>query len=153
MDKYVPRKIEFKELLEVEGWRIKVYTITKDGDFTHPQFYENVKGKLPEWLSSENSFDASNDKIGFLILHAGTEGIFSLINWWVGKNMLNTHIFITNPEEPEVFSKISGDGLSSCIWELEVIYHERSSWIRNALKKEPEINYQSYIDDVYNGIV
>ena len=74
----------------------------------------------------ENSFNSSNEKIGFLILHSGTEGIFSLINWWVGENMLNTHIFLTAPKKPMDFTQISGNGLAPCIWELEVIYHERT---------------------------
>ena len=28
---------------------------------------------------------------------------------------------ITNPEQPWEFTKISGDGLAPCIWELEII--------------------------------
>lgn len=149
MEKYTSRKIEFKEIFDVGDWSIKIYTITKNGNFAHPEFYDHVKTQLPKWLLMENSFDSSNDKIGFLILHSGTEGIFSLINWWVGKNMLNTHIFITNPKEPEGFTKISGDGLASCIWELQIIYHERTSWIYNILKQESGPNYQAYLKDVY----
>jgi len=150
---YQTRKIEFKELLEINEWKIKIYTISKTGEFNHIQFYENVKRELPKWLLLNNSFDSSNDKIGFLILHSGTEGIFSLINWWVGKNMLNTHIFMTNPNEPANFTKISGDGLAPCIWELEIINHERISWIYNILKQESKPNFQAYLKDVYNGIM
>ena len=36
-----------------------------------------------------------NEQIAFIIIHEATEGVFSLINWWVGENMLNTHIFLT----------------------------------------------------------
>ena len=153
MEKYEPRNIKFKEVVETDGWSIKIYTISKSENFGHPEFYKNVKNQLSTWLSMENSFDASNDKVGFLILHAGTEGIFSLINWWVGKNMLNTHIFLTDPKEPTIFTKISGDGLASCIWELQAIYHERNSWMNHILKQESDPNYQAYLEDVYNGIV
>lgn len=153
MQEYKPRQIEFKEIIEIDGWSIKIYTISMNKKFDHPKFYKEVKTQLPRWLSMENSFDSSNDKIGFLILHSGTEGIFSLINWWVGKNMLNTHIFITNSEKPEGFTKISGNGLAPCIWELEVINHERISWTYHILKNESGSNYQAYLKDVYNGIV
>jgi len=147
MEEYKTRKIRFRELVKINNWQIKVYTISKIGEFDHPTFYENVIDQLPKWLKQENSFDSSNDKIAFLILHSGTEGIFSLINWWVGKNMLNTNIFMTNPKKPSEFEKISGDGLAPCIWELEIINHERISWTNNILKKVSEPGYNDYLKD------
>ncbi|MEL6864231.1 MAG: hypothetical protein AAFP19_07430 [Bacteroidota bacterium] len=153
MQAYQTRTIEFREVLEIEEWKIKTYTISKTGVFEHPSFYETIKKVLPQWLALENSFNAEHDKMAFLILHAGTEGIFSLINWWVGSNMLNTHIFMTDPKAPSIFTKISGDGLAPCIWELEVINHERISWTYNILKQAPQPNYPAYLNDVYNGIL
>ncbi|MEM7654489.1 MAG: hypothetical protein AAF399_00040 [Bacteroidota bacterium] len=150
MQPYQTRKIAFHELLKVDDWQIKVYTIAKTGDFSHPAFYEQVKAELPKWLALKNNFDDSHDRIGFLILHGGTEGIFSLVNWWVGTNMLNTHIFLTDPQQPDHFTKISGDGLAPCIWELEVINHERISWMYHVLK-QVEPNYPAYLSDEYNG--
>jgi hypothetical protein len=147
MEEYKTRKIRFKELVKIDNWHIKVYTISKIGEFDHPVFYKNAINQLSKWLKQENSFDASNDKIAFLILHSGTEGIFSLINWWVGKNMLNTNIFMTNPKKLNEFKKISGDGLAPCIWELEIINHERLSWTNNILKKMPEPHYNDYLND------
>lgn len=147
MEEYKTRKIRFRELVKIDNWQIKVYTISKIGEFDHTTFYENAINQLPKWLKQENSFDPSNDKIAFLILHSGTEGIFSLINWWVGKNMLNTNIFMTNPKKPSEFEKISGDGLAPCIWELEIINHERISWTNNVLKKIPEPHYKDYLND------
>lgn len=149
MNAYQKRKIRFKEILSVDGWRIKVYTIAKTGEFDHPVFYQNVLKQLPEWLKMQNGFDDDHEKIGFLILHAGTEGIFSLINWWVGQNMLNTHIFITKRDELNVFEKISGNGLNACIWELEIIYHENIAWTNHFLKS-PSPNHTQYFKDVIN---
>ncbi|MEN7549078.1 hypothetical protein AAG747_14240 [Rapidithrix thailandica] len=151
MEEYKTRKIRFQEVYRIDNWAIKIYTISKVGEFEHPQYYQSVKAELPKWLSMKNSFDASHENIGFLILHAGTEGIFSLVNWWVGKNMLNTHIFMTDSQQPDAFKRISGDGLAPCIWELEVINHERLSWMRNVLKQASAPNYQGYLQEVYNG--
>lgn len=147
---YLRRKIAFKEIIEINDWKIKIYTISKDGEFNHDSFYQNVKIQIPEWLKIDNGFNSSNDKIAFLILHSGTEGIFSLINWWVGKNMLNTNIFMTDPKTPNEFKKISGNGLAPCIWELEIINHERISWTDNTLKKKPHLNFKDYLEDVIN---
>lgn len=150
MNVYRARKIRFREVLDMYGWRIKIYTIAKDEKFNHPQFYINVKRELEKWLLLDNSFNSSNDKIGFLILHSGNEGIFSIVSWWVDKHMMNTHIFLSKLDDPSNFARISGDGLAPCIWELEVINHERISWIDNILKKTPEPDYERYIEDVIN---
>ena len=148
MEEYKTRKIQFRELLEINDWKVKVYTISKAESFDHPDFYRDVINELPTWLEMKNGFDSSNDKIAFLILHSGTEGIFSLINWWVGKNMLNTNIFITKAEAPADFTKISGDGLAPCIWEFEVINHERISWTNNTLKQQDDARFERYLNDV-----
>jgi hypothetical protein len=101
-------------------------------------------------LAIDNGFDSSNDKIGFLILHIGKEGIFSIINWWVGKNMLNTNVYISEQTKPNEFEKISGNGIVACVWELEVINHERISWLNNILKNEPNPNFENYLEDIIN---
>ena len=150
MSSYKTRHITFKELITVNDWKVKVYTITKTQKFENSEFYNNVLNKLPEWLAMTNSFNANHEHIAFLILHFGTEGIFSIINWWVGENMLNTNIFISDYEEPQTFKKISGDGLAPCIWELEVINHERLSWIKNVLKPNITRNYHKYLNDYIN---
>lgn len=147
MDTYKTRHIQFKELIKVNNWTTKIYTISKTNEFKNKIYYKNVIDKLPEWLNMENSFNATNDKIAYLILHEGSEGLFSIINWWVGKNMLNTNIFFTNHEETNIFKMISGDGLAPCIWELEIINYERISWIKNVLKKAPNPDYKTYLED------
>ena len=55
-----------------------------------------------------------------------------MMNWWVGKNMLNTNIFMTNPNKPSEFEKISGDGLALCIWEG---YSFREGYICRLVKR------------------
>lgn len=150
MELYKERKIEFKELVEINGWKIKIYTISKSGKFYHPEFYEAVKTELNNWLLLNNSFNPSNDMIGFLILHSGNEGIFSIINWWIDKHMMNTHIFLSKHNEPIKFTKVSGDGLAPCIWELEVINHERISWMTNILKQNSTPDYNRYLNDTFS---
>ena len=153
MRPYKERNIRFVETIQVDDWFIKIYSIIENGDFDYPEFYKNVKKRLPEWLSMQNSFDPTGHKHGFLILHLGKEGIFSLINWWVDENMMNTHIFLTDPSKPDSFTKISGDGLAPCVWELEVIYHEKRAWVSNVLKPEAGPDFLAYLDDQYNAVV
>ena len=146
---YKARHIKFKEVVSLDKWKIKCYTISKHKQFRSAKIYDQSISNLSNWLQEMNSFDSSHDYMAFLILHEGTEGVFSLINTWVGSNMLQTHIFISSYEDPSDTRKISGDGLFACIWELEIINYERLSWIENILKK-PEPDYESYLDDTFS---
>ncbi|MEM6966035.1 MAG: hypothetical protein AAF573_14810 [Bacteroidota bacterium] len=67
--------------------------------------------------------------------------------------MLNTHIFRSNLNEPIRFTKISRDELVPCIGELEVINHERISWIYNIFKQEATPNFRACLRDVYHGMM
>ena len=101
--------------ITVNKWNIKIYTISKQGEFNQPEFYTAVKNTLTQWLSLKNSFNSANDEIGFLIPHSGGEGSLSIVNWWVGQNMLNTTIYFSEINSPNNFKKNSGDGLAPCI--------------------------------------
>ena len=147
MDAYEPRTIAFRELVTASDWTFKVYTISKPVHTDYSDVYKQMTIRLPEWITWQNSFDATNDKVGFVIIHAATEGIFTIVNWWVGKNMLNTHIFITRPERPDEFEKVSGDGLGPCVWELEVMNHERVSWMNNIMKQPSHPRLDAYLND------
>jgi hypothetical protein len=153
MNDYTPRYIRFEELISIQDWKVKVYSISENEHFDHPEFFTAAIAELPKWLSIENSFNSKHEGMAFLILHSATEGFFSLINWWVGENMLNTHIFLTPKGESDHFKIISGDGLSPCIWELEVIDHERRSWLEYVLKRAPSPRYDEYLDQRYNGLI
>ncbi len=153
MTAYKPRKIKFEEHFETDGWTIKIYTIAKLGEFNHPEVYANAKAQLPTWLKLTNGFNSGHNNIGFLILHAGTEGVFSIINWWIGNNMLNTNIYKTDFETQDQFEKISGNGLAPCVWELEVINHERVAWTNHILKKAPQPDYKTYLNTTFNKVL
>jgi hypothetical protein len=144
---YQARNIKFAEILKWNDWRIKSYTISEKDVFSSFRTYRTAVDQLPDWLVQLNSFNPSHENMAFLIVHEASEGIFSLINTWVGNNMLQTHIFLAGYDDPESFTKISGDGLFACVWELEIIQHERISWISNILKKPKNPDYENYLKD------
>lgn len=151
MEKYTPRKVRYKELVEVGDWKVKIYLVSKTGELNHEIFYKNVLARLQNWFLLENSFNASHNHVAFLILHPASEGIFSIINWWVGENMLNSHVFLTEYDSPTEFKKISGDGLGSCVWEMDVINHERLAWLEHVIKKMPFPKIEEYLKDIINS--
>ena len=148
-----PRHIAFKELYKTNCWTVKIYEISKTKTFDHPEFLPLVKRKIPKLLTMDNSFVSNHEQMAFLILHSGNEGIFSLMNWWVGENMLNTQIFLSERSDLNQFLQVSGDGLAPCIWEHEVIHHECVAWREHVLKQAKNPDLKAYFDDVYNGTI
>ncbi len=147
METYQARKIAFREILSVDDWQVKSYTITKKTSFGAETTYQAALQQLPGWLKMENSFNAQHQKHAFLITHEGTEGVFVLVNWWVGGNMLNSLIWMASRDHPEAFEQISGDGLMACVWELEVMNHERLAWLHHVLKQPHEPLFENYLKD------
>lgn len=150
---YKSRNIRFREVVLMDNWRIKTYTISEHAKFKAEASYQNALFKLPTWLGQLNSFDPSHEHIAFLILHEGNEGVFSLISTWVGNNMLQSHVYISKYNDLNNFQLISGDGLFACVWELEIINHERNAWIEHILKKDENRDYNTYLQDILNTTV
>lgn len=149
---YKERKIEFLQVAKHIQWSIKIYTITKKESFSAGSVVKAAINQLNDWLADMNSFDSSHEHMSFMIIHEGTEGVFVLINTWIGKNMLQTHIYITN-DGGDSFKKVSGDGLFACIWELEVIDFERKAWVKHVVKQNEIPNYQKYLEEKLNIIL
>jgi hypothetical protein len=148
VNKYKQRHIRFKEYLSVEDWQLKVYTISENEDYDFAPFYEKVKTKLSTWLELENGFNSKHYNIGFLILHAASEGVFSILNWWLDGYMINTNVFLSAHNDPSDIMKISGAGLGPCVWELEVINFERVAWTNHVLKKLPKPDFETYLASI-----
>ena len=147
---YKPRTISFNRVLDIDEWKVKVYTISKGSQIIDESHLIILSKHLVDWLKMKNSFNAEHDYHAFVIVHFGTEGIFTLVNWWVDKYMLNTHIFFSEHDDRGTFRLISGDGLAPCIWEMEVIIHERESWTKQVLKsKQPD--FRAYLRDKIEG--
>ena len=144
---YKERNIRFKEHIKSSNWSIKAYTITENENFIAWSTYEEATKNLPSWLEQLNSFDPQHEDNAFIILHEGSEGVFTLVNIWVGNNMLQTHIYLAKYEDLTHFDKISGDGLFGCVWELEVINHEKNEWVKYVLKKSAAPDYKSYLNN------
>jgi len=68
---YKSRNIKFKELLSLDDWKIKAYTISEKEIFRALPSYTKAIEMLPQWLNQLNSFDSSHEYMSFLIVHEG----------------------------------------------------------------------------------
>lgn len=151
MRSYKPRTAEFLRIHEIEGWRIKVYTLTHKEFFTSHEILENALASLPVWLQNSRNYDLPDYRIGCLIVHEGNEGVFCILNWWTGENMLQNHVYLATQERPDGFKPYSEGGIAFCVWELGIAWHERNAWVEHVLKHPDNPQFDAYLNDTFSG--
>ncbi len=150
-EKYKPRKISFDQWFKVSDWIVKIYTITKLDAFNSHSILKNIKEQIPNWLNEIERTDLPTYSNAFVIVHEAREGVWILLNWWTGGEMIETKVYFSNFDQPEIImdSPYSDNSLL-CVWELEIFAHERKSWIKHVLEKSHLPNFEEYKVDVLN---
>ena len=151
MKQYAPRTIEFFAEAAAGDWRFKVYTITTHDRFrSHPVLQQAIE-QLIYWTQKANRHSLRNYRIGCLIVHEAQEAIFSVVNWWVGENMLQNHVYVSPYERTIEFKRFSDGGIQFCVWELEVVWFERNQWIKHVLQHPNQPNFEDYLNAHYES--
>ncbi len=146
-EKYKPRTIHFSELFQKQEWSVKVYTISNKNRFDSLEILEKAKELLPDLLLEAAESTLAVYKKAFLIVHEGREGVWILLSWWTGGEMLRTKVLFAAFEHPIVIKKSPYQtNALLCVWELEVFAHERNAWVRHVLVENP--NFTAYLNDV-----
>ncbi len=148
---YQPRKIEFRQIINVNDWSVKVYAITYQDKFESNEVLDNAILNLPKWLGKSILLGLETYKTAFLIVHEGRDGVWSLLNWWLGENMLQSVTFYTSFDDAMQFEETPKEGGMACVWEMEVINFERERWIEHILKKAEKPDFTGYLNENLNG--
>lgn len=141
---YRTRPIRFLELYEADGWRLKVYGISATRDRPMARLVVAAKGVARQYLPSP-AVQVDRYGVGTLIVHEGADGNWVLLDWWVGENMLQHHVYASPLDEPERLAYISPTGLAACVWELYVLGFERQAWIDTVLANPDRPDLDAYL--------
>jgi len=117
---YRTRPIRFLELYEADGWRLKVYGISATRDRPMARLVVAAKGVARQYLPSP-AVQVDRYGVGTLIVHEGTAGNWVLLDWWVGENMLQHHVYASRStnrngsrtSRPQAWRRASGSSTSS----------------------------------------
>lgn len=146
---YQERNCRLYELVALGNWVVKVYTITAKPAFGSVEVLQHVKANLSSLLEEAREHHNS----AFLIIHEGTDGVWSLLNWWTGKEMLRTKTYFTSFQEKDKMTLLPGGGSMACVWELPVFMHERNAWVKHILKNASSPDFENYYKDILEGPV
>ncbi len=148
---YSERTIQFVKVDTHENWRIKVYTITRQNSSIDALTWVQIKSHLTGWLEKCHAYKLPVYQIATMIVHAGVDACYVLINWWTGENMLQNYVYIKKDQDAD-FSLYSGDGMTACVWELAVIWHERNAWIKHILMQPEHPQFEQYLLDTHISV-
>ncbi len=145
---YQTRKIDYRTVVKINDWNIKVYTITNKKTFQSERALEGFLNKLPELIEHVNSSSLPTYKVAFAIVHEAREGVLILLNWWTGGEMVETEIYFSDYLRPgEIVSSPFKDKALVCIWEIEIFAHERKAWIAHVLSAPDQPDFEAYLSD------
>jgi hypothetical protein len=132
--KYQPRPVRFLQLYQVDGWQVKIYSISVLSERVSQANLDLALQELSGWLKSAAIYELDTYKIATLILHEGKEGCFAIVSWWIDGNMLQLFVYLADRAAPGLFRRYSDQGIVTCVWEMEVLWFERNAWIECVLK-------------------
>ena len=137
---FKPRPARFLELVECGPWRIKLYGLTAEHIRLLPELVVAAKKLFPTILPRDPAA-ADAYGVGFAGVHCGVDSNLVFVDWWANENELHHTVFTSSLDGPLDLIPAT-DGLSACVFDLQVIWFERNAWIEKVLgnPKGPDID-------------
>lgn len=121
---YAPRPVRFLGLHLERGFRLKTYSIVHpSAPWVRERFQSGFALALQEL--PQPALRPDRPGLGFVILHQGRTGDYVVLCWWDRENELPIRVFVRDPEG----WRAARGSESVCVWDLEVIGHERDAYV------------------------
>jgi len=147
---YKRRSVTTRGVQQVGDWRLKVYGISYGA---HEPGTELVKAALAvaETNLPRPAQASTRYGVGFLGIHEGRSCNFVFLDWWEDETDLRHNVFLSTLDEPTQLRPSSADEPAACVWDIAVLAHERSAWIKHVLANQEEPDLDSYLADTLSG--
>jgi hypothetical protein len=141
---YRPRPVRFLDLVELDGWRIKVYGIAYEGKQPEEVLVraalDTARGSLPAPAIAEERYG-----VGFLGVHQGRGSNFVFLDWWAHENELHHHVWFSSKEAPSALRAAQPGDPIACAWDISVLAHEREAWVAHVLTRFDAPDVEGYL--------
>lgn len=148
---YVTRPIRCSEVLEAEGWRLKVYEAAYARERPRPELVKAAKDlvyRLPQPPDGDGRYG-----VGFLCAHDGRGGCYAFVDWWADENELHHLIYAAPADRPGELEPVGPGGLTACVWDLAIMAFEREAWLGAVLKNPEGPDLDRYLEVRFDGDV
>jgi hypothetical protein len=141
-----PRPVKFLGLWECDGWRMKLYGLTAEHRRLLPELVARAKELAREILPTDAEAENCHG-VGFIGVHCGVDANFVFIDWWANENELHHHVFRSSLEKPLEITR-APHGLAACVFDLQVIWFERTAWVEKVLGNPKAPDVEAYLKKV-----
>lgn len=143
---YRERRIHPLGVRTVGPLRMKMYWISSSGRPPSDALLSAADLAVEERVRS--SAERTNHYgVGFVGIHEGATGSFVFVDWWADENELHHHVYTAQLHGPSELKYATPSGLSACVWDLNLIAHERDAWVSHVLAKPRAPDMDGYLED------
>lgn len=142
---YAPRPIRFLGIQNAETHLLKKYSIAfGDRPFDGTTFESAITSlAIPSLTMRARARNLPG--LGFMICHQGRTGDYLVSCWWDHENELPMRVFVRDQSGWRPVR----DGEGVCVWDLEVIWHERCAYVETMLTPGVDAPAEEYCRRVY----
>jgi hypothetical protein len=140
--RYEPRPTRRLDLRDLNGWRIRVHTITLPGEQFDLARFEPGLAMAAQALPPEGAQEGRAG-VGFAIFHQGRGVDYVVLCWWARENELPIRVFVRDRIPAARWRAAQGEE-SICVWDLEVISRERDAYVRTVLAEPGPANLAAW---------
>jgi len=142
-ESYAPRPACFAGLHERDGWRLKVYDIVYGGGPLDESAYEAGMALVLDALPRP-AVTRGRPGAGFIIRHQGRGVHYLVLCWWDRENELPIRVWVRAMGATAKWRPASGSE-SICVWDMQVIEHERRAYIEHILARCEAPDLEGYL--------
>lgn len=124
---YAPRPLRALPAWTIGALAVKVYHIgARPPSDALVQAARNEAARMDQAAMTEGEAHG----LGFVVIHEGEAGTWLLMDWWAHGDILCQRLSLGRGLD---FEPVDDRPLSACVWELAVISHERTAWLRHMM--------------------
>lgn len=134
----------------IEDHDLKLYALEAAGRAVSAEMVEAARPVVAAALAARTE-RFHEHRLGFVVLHAGEDALWLLVERWIDGAILCQHLFSAPVEGPFEFTNRSGGDLCFCVWEGAVVDFERRAFRDTMMRDEPDP--AGYLDTTLSGPV
>ncbi|GGF10128.1 hypothetical protein GCM10011611_14620 [Aliidongia dinghuensis] len=151
-----PRPVSALGLVEVRGWRWKLYGISAEGSRPRDALVAEAKRIAGRVMPTAGRGAAGRGPthygVGWLTVHEGAAGDYVLVDWWSDQDIVQ-HRLYGAPRGQGPLRRGWPPGAACCVFEMAVAWHERQAWVRHVLAQAAAPDLDGYLADQLEGQV
>jgi len=132
----LPRELTFLGQWTESELRLKVYGIASACEVFGPSLLDEARATFGEMTHGAGSTSGGSARLGFAIVHPGTEGISFLMHWWEQGSVLCQSVRRRSYDGTAI--DVAARGVIGCVWELAVIDAEQRAWRSTMMQGRPD---------------